>query len=181
LAVRGLPAPHEVLAMSASLPPDLVDRLVKIILMFSSPNDGDLINAGRALQRQLASAHTDIHAVAAHLKASGGLSAEDKQQIRAAIADARAAGYADGVRHGEARAHGVEDFRNADGTVDWRQVARFVQREKGRLPPRAQNPKTFEFIDDMAMRAGSPFSREPTQKQHEWLHDLFFKLGGKLT
>jgi hypothetical protein len=175
-----VPAPHEVLAMSASLPPDLVDRLIKIILMFSSPNDGDLVAAGRAMRRTLAAA--DLEAVAAHFRASGGgLSAEDKQQIRAAIADARAAGYADGVRDGEARAHGVEDFRNADGTVDWRQVARFVRREKGRLPPRAQNAKTLEFVDDMAMRAGSPFSREPTQRQHEWLHDLFFKLGGKIT
>ena len=58
--------------MSAALSPDLVDRLTKIILMFSSSNDGDLIAAGRALQRQLASAYTDIHALAAHLKAGGG-------------------------------------------------------------------------------------------------------------
>ena len=58
--------------MSAAFSPDLVDRLTKIIMMFSSCNDGDLIAAGRALQHQLASAHTDIHALAAHLKAGGG-------------------------------------------------------------------------------------------------------------
>jgi hypothetical protein len=181
LAVRGLSEPRKVLAMSAALPPDLVDRLVKIIMMFSSPYEGDIINAGRALQRQLASAHTDIHALAAHLKAGGGLSDEDKKQIRAEIINARAAGYAEGVRDGEARAHGVDDFRNTDGSIDWRQVALFVERDKHRLPARAQSEKSREFIEDMAMRAKSPFSRGPTQRQHEWLHDLFFKLGGKIT
>ena len=144
--------------------------------MLSSPNDGDIVVAGRALQRQLASAHTDIHALAAHLKAGGGLSDDDKQQIKAEIANA----YAAGVRDGEARAHGVDDLRNTDGSVDWRQVALFVERDKGRLPARAQTEKTFEFVADMAMRAKSPFSREPTQKQHEWLHDLYFKLGGTI-
>ena len=163
--------------MSAALSPELIDRLVKIIVMFSSPNDGDIVVAGRALQRQLASARTDIHALAAHLKAGAGLSDDDKTRIKAEIANA----YAEGVRDGEARAHGVDDLRNTDGSVDWRQVAAYVQREKHRLPVRAQTDKTFEFIEDTAIRAKSPFSREPTQRQHEWLHDLFFKLGGKLT
>jgi hypothetical protein len=165
------------LAMSAALSSDLVDRLVKIIVMLSSPNDGDIVNAGRALQRQLASAHTDIHALAAHLRAGGSLTDEDKQQIKAEIANA----YAEGVRDGEARAHGGDDLRNTDGSVDWRRVALYVQREKHRLPTRAQSDKSLEFIADMAMRAQSPHSREPTARQHEWLHDLFFKLGGKIT
>jgi hypothetical protein len=60
------------------------------------------------------------------------------------------------------------------------EVALYVQREKNRLPPRALQ-KSAEFIDDMATRARSPHSREPTQRQHEWMHDLFFKLGGKIT
>ena len=170
-------AQGKVLAMSAALSPEFIDRLVKIIVMFSSPNDGDIVVAGRALQRQLASAHTDIHALAAHLKAGGGLSDEDKQQIRAEIANA----YAEGVRAGEARSHGVDDLHNTDNSIDWRQVAAYVQREKHRLPARVQTDKSLEFIADMAMRAKSPFSREPTQRQHEWLHDLFFKLGGRIT
>jgi RepB DNA-primase from phage plasmid len=80
-------AQGKVLAVSAALSPELIDRLVKIIVMFSSPNDGDIVNAGRALQRQLASAQTDIHAVAAHLKAGGGLSDDDKTRIKAEIAN----------------------------------------------------------------------------------------------
>jgi hypothetical protein len=162
--------------MSAALSPDLIDRLTKIIVMFSSPNEGDLVAAGLALQRQLASAQTDIHALAAHLKAGGGLSDDDKRQIKAEIANA----YAAGVRDGEARAHGVDDLRNTDGSIDWRQVALYVAREKGRLPTRTRE-KSLEFIADMATRAELQFSREPTQRQAEWLHDLFFKLGGKIT
>lgn len=163
--------------MSAALSPDLIDRLTKIIVMFSSSSDGDLVAAGRALQRTLASADADIHALAAHLRTSGGLSDEDKKQIKAEIANA----YAAGVRDGEARANGVDDLRNTDGSIDWRQVAIYVAREKDRLPARVQGEKTFEFVADMALRAKSPFSREPTQRQHEWLHDLFFRLGGKIT
>ena len=36
-----------------------------------------------------------------------------------------------------------------------------------------------EFIDDMASR--TVYGREPTPRQHQYLHSLFFKLGGKIT
>ena len=103
------------------------------------------------------------------------LATRDKQQIKTEIANA----YAEGVRAGEARAHGAADLRNTDGTIDWRQVAAYVAREKDRLPARTRE-KSGEFIADMATRAESQLSREPTQRQHEWLHDLFFRLGGKI-
>jgi hypothetical protein len=54
------------------------------------------------------------------------------------------------------------------------EIALFVQREKHRLPD-----KHHEFIDDMASRA--VYGREPTLKQHHYLHGLFYKLGGKIT
>jgi len=53
------------------------------------------------------------------------------------------------------------------------EVALFVQREKHRLP--AQH---HEFIDDMASR--TVYGREPTPKQHQYLHSLFYKLGGTI-
>jgi hypothetical protein len=167
--------------MSATLAPDLIDRLVKIIVMFSSSSDGDIVAAGRALQRQLATAGADIYALAAHFKAGGGLSDDDKRQIEAAIVEREAVAYAKGVRAAEAKQAGADDLSNLDGTPDWRRVALFVEREKRRLPPRAQTEKSLEFVADMAMRASSSFSREPTERQHEWLHDLFFRLGGKIT
>ena len=122
----------------------------------------------------------DIHALAAYLKGGRGLSEEDKQQIRAQIADEIADVLRAGVRDGEARAHGPGDFHNVDGSIDWRDVALFVEREQRRLPPRTLQ-KSTDFVADMATRARSPHRREPTQRQHEWLHDLFFKLGGKIT
>jgi hypothetical protein len=158
--------------MSATLPPDLIDRLTKIMVMLSSPNDGDLVAAGRALQRQLASAHTDIYALVERLRAG-----EDRNQFTAEVANAA---YAQGLRDGEARAHGSDGFHNVDESAEWREVALYVAREKHRLPSRTLQ-KSAEFIADMAIRAKSPMSREPTQRQHEWLHDLFFKLGGKIT
>jgi len=52
-------------------------------------------------------------------------------------------------------------------------IARLLE-EKHRLPS-----KHHEFIDDMASR--TVYGREPTPKQHQYLHSLFFKLGGKIT
>ena len=158
--------------MSATLSPELIDRLTKILVMFSSPNDGDLLAAGRALQRTLASANADIHALAERLKAG-----EDRNQFATEVANAA---YAQGLRDGEARAHGSDGFHSVDESAEWREVALYVQRERHHLPPRTLQ-KSAEFIADMALRAKSPHSREPTQRQHEWLHDLFFKLGGKIT
>ena len=54
------------------------------------------------------------------------------------------------------------------------EVALYVQRERHRLPDRHH-----EFINDMASRTA--YGREPTPKQHQYLHSLFLKLGGKFT
>ena len=55
-----------------------------------------------------------------------------------------------------------------------KRVALFLQRNKHRL-----DPKHHEFIDDMAGRTA--WGEEPTERQHKYLHSLFFKLGGKIT
>jgi hypothetical protein len=68
----------------------------------------------------------------------------------------------------------VSDFHGIDSKPSWEDVALFCQREKYRLDARHH-----EFIDDMASR--SAWGREPTEKQHKYLHSLFFKLGGKIT
>ena len=104
----------------------------------------------------------------------GGLSDADKQKISAAIENARAIGYAEGVKAVEARQHGTGAFRNTDGTLEWTEVALYCQRQKHRL-----DAKHHKFIDDMASR--TVYGREPTPKQHQYLHSLFYKLGGKIT
>jgi hypothetical protein len=124
--------------------------------------------AVEALDRVLGSVGCDFHSMADHLEANGhGISEADMKKIFDA-------GYAKGVQDTENKYHGADDFRSADGKLSWQAVALYVQREKHRL-----DPKHHEFINDMASR--SAWNREPTQKQHSYLHSLFFKLGGKIT
>jgi len=108
------------------------------------------------------------------VKSNGGLSDADKQRIRAEIENARAVGYAEGVQAAEARQHGTGAFRNTDGTLEWTEVALFVQSQKHRL-----DIKHHQYIYDMASL--SVYGREPTPRQHQYLHSLFYKLGGKVT
>jgi hypothetical protein len=163
------------------LPPEITIRrderhgskLGDVIRHLASESDGEIVATVHAMRRMLESCGVDIHDVADHIENGHGLSEADKQKIQDAIESARADGYAEGVRMAEARQHGTGAFRNTDGKLDWTEVALFVQREKHRLPD-----KHHEFVDDMAAR--SVYEREPTQKQHQYLHSLFFKLGGKI-
>ena len=158
-----------------AVPTMIVGKLATLIRLLSSDRDGEVIATVRALVRTLESAGSDIHALAEHIeKANGGLTDADKKKIRTEIENARALGYAEGVKAAEAKQHGTGAFRNTDGQIEWTEVALFVQREKHRLPA-----KHHEFVDDMAAR--TVYGREPTPNQHKYLHSLFFKLGGKIT
>ena len=165
-----------------SLPPEITTRrddrhgskIGDAIRHLTSDNDGDIIAAVHGLRRMLRSYGADMHDLADHIENRRGLSEADKQKIQAAIENARAEGYAEGVRMAEAQQNGTGVFRNTDGKLDWTEVALFVQRERHRLPD-----KHHEFINDMAAR--TPFGREPTLKQHQYLHSLFHRLGGKIT
>jgi hypothetical protein len=165
------------------LPPELIarrgdrrSRLGDIIVLLASNQEGEVINAVRALGRALESAGVDYHDLVKHIE-EPSLSDRQITLIREEIDQrariARDQGIAEGLRRAEAKQSGFDDFYNTDGTPDWRQVARFVQREKRRLLERHH-----EFVDDMASRV--PFNREPTPKQLQYLQSLFFKLGGKL-
>jgi hypothetical protein len=142
----------------------------------ASTSDGGIIATVLALQSLLEAHGVDIHALVEHLEKGGGDSLSDaaKEKVRTGIEQAFNDGYAEGVRAAESKQHGTGAFRNADGTLEWSEVALFVQREKHRLPARHS-----EFIDDMASR--TVYDREPTPKQHQYLHNLFYKLGGKVT
>jgi hypothetical protein len=158
-----------------AVPTMIVGKLATLVRLLSSDRDGEVIATVRALVRTLESAGSDIHALAEHIeKANGNLTDADKKKIRAEIENARALGYAEGVKAAEAKQHGTGAFRNTDGQIEWTEVALFVQREKHRLPA-----KHHEFVDDMAAR--TVYGREPTSNQHKYLHSLFFKLGGKIT
>ena len=157
-----------------ALPSGVTARLGNVIRRLSSDSDGEIIAAMHVILRLLQSCGGDIHALANHVENGGGLTDGDKQNIRVEIENAHAIGYAEGVKAAEAKQHGTGAFRNTDGQLEWTEVALFVQREKHRLPDRHH-----EFIDDMASR--TVYGREPTPKQHAYLHSLFYKLGGKIT
>jgi ABC-type oligopeptide transport system ATPase subunit len=114
-------------------------------------------------------ASTNEGEIIAHLEnGGGGLSEATREKVRIEVEQAFNEGTA------ESKQHGTGAFRNTDGALEWSEVALFVQREKHRLAARHS-----EFIDDMASR--TVYGREPTPKQHQYLHSLFYKLGGKIT
>src|SRR5215468_10076664 len=159
-----------------ALPHELAAKLGKPIRLLASNSQGEALAALCAIARLLESHGHSFHTLADHVEnANGsGLSDADKQRIRSEIENARAIGYAEGVKAAEAKQHGTGAFRNTDGTLEWTEVALFCQRQKHRLPARHH-----EFIDDMASR--TVYGRDPTPKQPKSLHTLFFRLGGKVT
>jgi len=159
-----------------ALPHGLAAKLGKPIRLLMSDSQGEALAALCAIARLLETHGRTFHDLADHVEnANGGsLSEDDKKKIRSEIENAHALGYAEGVKAAEARQHGTGAFRNTDGALEWTEVALYCQREKQWLPS-----KHHEFIDDMASR--TVYGREPTPRQHQYLHSLFFKLGGKIT
>ena len=159
------------------LPPEITtprdshhgSKVGDIIRRLSSVNEGELVACVHALWRVLESAGADFHALAEHLENPNGKSLTEGDLKK--IFDN---GYAAGVREAQARHYGVDDFLNTDGKPNWDSIALFLQRNKNRLDPRHH-----QFVDDMASR--TVYGHEPTEKQHKYLHSLFYKLGGKIT
>jgi hypothetical protein len=157
-----------------ALPRELAVKLGKPIRLLMSDNQGEAFAALCAIARLLEAYGQSFHTLADHVENGGGLGEADKQKISAAIESARIEGYAEGVAAAEAKQHGTGAFRNTDGALEWTEIALYCQREKHRLADRHH-----EFVDDMASR--TVYGREPTPKQHQYLHSLFYKLGGKIT
>jgi hypothetical protein len=161
----------------SALPPELTtprdhrhgSRTGDLVRRLSSDSDGEIVATVHALKRQLEAAGVGFHELAEHIEQPNGSGVTEAELKR--VYDA---GYAQGIQDAENRRHGSEDFLGTDGKPTWEGVALFVQRNKARLDPRHH-----EFIDDMASR--TVWGCEPTEKQHKYLHSLFFKLGGKMT
>src|SRR5262249_52416940 len=118
-------------------------ELGDIIRQLASDNQGVAFAALCAMARKLEKYRCSFLDLADHIENSGGgLSEDDKKKIRSEIENARAIGYEEGVRAAESKQHGTGAFRNTDGTLDWKEVALYCQRQKQRLPD-----KHHEFID----------------------------------
>jgi hypothetical protein len=148
-------------------------KLASAIRMLLSANDNlraaAILGVERILQTVSRDGGVDVHALADRIeKSNGSLTDADKQKIRAEIENARAIGYAEGVRAAEAR------FR-PDGKLEFSEVALFVERQINRLPP-----DKHEFIHKMAFYARQEL--EPSPRQGKFLFDLFVQyLGGRIT
>ena len=84
------------------------------------------------------------------------------------------AAYAAGVQDAENRQHGIDDFIGTDGKPTWEAVALFSS---------ATSIASIRSITNSSTTwlARTAWGREPTERQHKYLHSLFFKLGGKIT
>src|SRR4029450_3636928 len=98
-----------------TLPSAVTARLGNVIRRLSSDSDGEIIAAMNVILRLLQSCGGDIHALADHVENGGGLTEADKAKIKSEIENARALGYAEGVRAAESKQHGTGAFRNTDG------------------------------------------------------------------
>jgi hypothetical protein len=161
------------------LDPDVLEKLGKIFLMISSPNEREALTALRMLNHALEANGIDHHTLVARM-AKPWLSDSAKEQFKSELANARIAGRVEGMREVEAKRGLEDDFSNTDGSSNWREVARFVGRERHRLPARSRDAWNVEFIDNMVALAASPLtSLSPKRATH--LYNLFGKLGGKIT
>jgi hypothetical protein len=164
------------------LPPELLarrdrlhgSRLGDVLRRLLLAVDGEAVAAVHAVRRVLQSAGADAHGLVDHLENADGGKANGEGISKEALKKAFEQGHAKGIEDTENRQHNGRDFRNTDGKLEWDSVAMFLQRNKHRL-----DPWHHDFIDDMAARTA--WEREPTERQHKYLHSLFYKLGGKIT
>jgi hypothetical protein len=148
------------------------EKIACTLRLLDSDQAGEIVAAVHALKRLLQALGTDFDGLARGFEKilNGGGKAITQAEMQKAISDA----YAAGVQDAENKLHDGHDFQNADGKPPWEAIALFLQRNKNRLDARHH-----DFVDDMASRTA--FGREPTERQHKYLHSLFFKLGGKIT
>jgi hypothetical protein len=153
-----------------SKPDKLEHKLASLIRLLLSNHASEVDGAAHALIRVISGAEPEkIHALADRIEKPNGHDLTEAEMRK--IYDT---GYRAGVQAAESKLHGANDFIGADGKPTWEAVALFLQRNRDRL-----DPKHYEFIDDMAARTA--WGQEPTERQHKYLHSLFFKLGGRIT
>jgi hypothetical protein len=151
--------------MSGNYPTSVANRLAGLIRMLSSPNEGEVVAAARAMLRMLKTAGSDIHALADHVANNGNISEAEMQRVLDA-------GIQIGMRRTEARLNGSGNFRNADGRPDWHEIARYCQLNIARL-----DAKQHQFVNNMASRT---VWHGLTERQQKYLYSLFCQLGGRI-
>jgi hypothetical protein len=135
----------------------VAEKLGKLLKLLSSPRDGEVLNAARAILRTLEGAGTDIHELATRIE-GGKLSEADVREIYDAA-------YQDGKQ--AQAAEQADEFHNVGPS--WHDMAiECRDHDNGRLTPRER-----EFVEDMVRWTAR---REPSEKQGKWLHMLYVRV-----
>ena len=135
------------------------EKIGKLIKMLSSPNDGEVVAAARAILRTLEAEGTDIHELAERVEGRKLSQAEMQRIYDKAFADGKKSAAADG---------GLQRRQpTARPSTRWR--ARSSTRTTA-----GSTPKEHDFVDDMVRWCAR---REPSEKQAKWLHAIYCRIG----
>jgi hypothetical protein len=133
------------------------EKLSKLIRMLSSPNDGEVVAAVRAILRTLRAEGTDIHELAERVEGRKLSQAEMKIIYDKAFQDGKSAAAA------------ASGFSLVDVPTFYSMACEIQAKANDRLSPKEQG-----FIEDMVRWCAR---REPSGKQAKWLHALYCKIG----
>src|SRR5262249_26239433 len=137
------------------LAPDVVRRIRQLVRLLSSDKPGEVIAATQAINRTLKNNGCDIHALADSI-GDGKLSEADMRKL-----------YDAGFAAGAKSAKGAS-FHNVEPT--WHEIAT----ECAGNPRYLRGDREVQFIKDMCRRL--VHGDEPTQRQAQWLRDIYARI-----
>ena len=134
------------------------EKLQKLIKLLSSPNDGEVVAAARAILRTLEADGADIHELADRV---GGRKLSQAEMQIGSTSEPSA--------RGKDAAAADSGFHNTEGPSFHEMACEIQQKANGRLTPKEQ-----DFVDDMVRWCAR---REPSEKQAKWLHAIYCQIG----
>jgi hypothetical protein len=132
-------------------------KIGKLLKMLSSPNDGEVVAAARAILRTLEAEGADIHELAERVEGRK-LSQAEMQRI-----------YDQAYRDGKDAAAADAGFRAVDVPSFYAMACEIQHKADGRL-----SEKERGFVADMVRWCAR---REPSEKQAKWLHAIYCQIG----
>jgi hypothetical protein len=136
-----------------------IEKIQKLIRLLSSPNEGEVVAAARALNRARQAEGADIHALAERIEGRE-LSQEEMKRI-----------YDKGVAAGKQSAAAATEpaFHDVTNEQSWHAIACECMHSS-----RLRDQRERDFVADMVrwtIRGG-----EPTEKQAKWLRSIYVRL-----
>ena len=134
-----------------------VEKIQKLIRLLSSDNDGEALATLHALKRTLKAEGADIHELAKRIE---GISEAEIKKV-----------FDTGFEKGKSAAAATANFTSVVEKPSFYQMACEIQ-ESDRAAYLSE--KEINFVDDMVRLCSY---REPSEKQGNWLHAIYCKIG----